>query len=88
VFLRERGGHAVGVCQHHPPIITADRANLSGPLAVTRHVGQGRYRYASREVLLGAVDEGHNRSSKRLLILALVLLQEAQANEGVDVRFV
>jgi hypothetical protein len=46
----------------------------------------GHHRYASREVLLGAVDEGHNRGSKRLLILALVLLQEAQANECVDVR--
>ena len=30
------------------------------------------------EVLRGPVDEGHNRTSKRLAILTLVLLQEAR----------
>jgi hypothetical protein len=36
------------------------------------------HRYVSREVVLGpVVDEGHNRGSKRLLILTLVLVQEA-----------
>jgi hypothetical protein len=34
----------------------------------------GRHRYASRDALSGPVDEAHNRSSKRLLILTLVLL--------------
>jgi hypothetical protein len=37
----------------------------------------GRHRYASREALLGPVNEAHDRSSKRLLILTLVLFQEA-----------
>jgi hypothetical protein len=62
---------------------------MSGALAVTCNVGQkGGHRYPSREVILGPVDEGHNRSSKRLLVLTLVLLQEVQANECVDVRFI
>jgi hypothetical protein len=91
--LRERG-HAAGICRDQPPIITVPRSPSKLTPIGWRMAGASsghpstRHRYASREVVLGPVDEGHNRSSKRLLILTLVLLQEAQANECVDVRFI
>ena len=51
-----------------------DRVATSDALAVTCHVGRGRYRYTSREVLLNPVDEAADRGLERLDILALVFL--------------
>src|SRR5260370_31700230 len=66
----------------HPSAGGALRITASSSHPSTQH------RYASREAIRVPVDERHNRSSKRLLILTLVLFQHAPANECLDVRFI
>jgi hypothetical protein len=46
------------------------------PLGVTS--GRGRYRYTSREVLDGPIDEGQDRSLECFDILTLLVLQEPE----------
>ena len=93
-FLRKGGSPppaSVGLSAQHRGVVLpaeADRAATSGTLAVTCHVGRSRYRYASREVLQGPVDEGQDRSLECFDILTLLVLQEPHANERVDFRYV
>jgi hypothetical protein len=64
----------------------ARHLSIGGALRVTASSSHPstRHRYASREVVLGPVEEPYDRGLERLDILTLVFLQEPHANECVD----